>query len=181
MNDRTRYTAAETEQLRILFAQGLSDEEIAAVIGRTAPSVYGRRLRLGLKHPNAADMAAANAKHWTEDEVLFIKNYWKLKTDIWMANKLGVKLNAYVYKRKQMGLKKNWRVKSGIRQSWKFADEEFLRKHYGRHSCQDIADHLDGRYTVAAIYRKARILGLTKDYCNCGKRYPLIDDNYQRE
>lgn len=179
MNYRTAYTAKEIEQLRILFAQGNSDEQIAAVLGRSEFSIRNKRLQLGLKHPNAADMAAEKAKHWSPDEELFIRNYWQQKSDSWMAKKLRVKLNIYIYKRKKMGLKKNWRVKPGIRHSWKFTDEEFLRQHYGRHSCQDIAAHLGGRHSIDSIYKKALRLGLKKDYCNCGKHYPLIDANYQ--
>lgn len=29
-------------------------------------------------------------KNWTNDELMFIRNFWREKSDKWMANKLGV-------------------------------------------------------------------------------------------
>ena len=164
MTDRTRYTAKEIEQLRILVAQGNSDEQIAAVMGRTPRSVADHRRRLGLLRMSAADMAAKKSKHWTRDEVDFICNFWNEKTDKWMAKKLRVTEAVYKNKRHELGFYKHWLHKKGLRRSWTFSEEEFLRQHYHNHSAKDIAAHMQGRHSPYAIKLKAAKLELRKEY-----------------
>lgn len=175
MNYRTAYTAKEIEHLRILFAQGNSDEQIAAVMGRTPRSVADHRRKLRLLHMSAVDMAVKKSKHWSRDEVDFICNFWNEKTDKWMARKLRTTEAVYKSKRLELGFSKHWRHKKGLRRNWTFSDEEFLRQHYATHSAKDIAANMQGRHTAYAVICKANSLGLRKEKRPGRHGFPPID------
>jgi len=175
MNYRTAYTAKESEHLRILFAQGNTDEQIAAVMGRTLRSVADHRRKLRLLHMSAVDMAVKKSKHWSRDEVDFICNFWKEKNDKWMAKKLKTTEAVYKNKRRELGFQKHWRQKKGLRRSWTFSDEEFLRQHYTTHSAKNIAALMKGRHTPYAIICKANKLGLRKETRPGRHGFPPID------
>lgn len=113
---------------------------------------------------------------WTDDEVLFIRNFWRNKSDKWMANKLGVPVHVYKYRRQQMHLLKHWTNLKGRCMSWTFAQVEFLRTHYPDHSCYEIAKYIN--HSTAAIKKKAKRLGLSKSL-NPGRRgFDPIENYY---
>lgn len=188
MDSKPRYTPNELEQLRILFGQKKSDEQIASIMGRSVTGIRVKRRQLGLFRPDAVVISQKKGHKWSEDELQFIRNYWNKKTDEWMARKLGVTVSAYKHKRQRMSvmtmdgrkrLVKTWTHRKGRRDTWTFAQEEFLREKYPTHSAADIARYL-GRKENAVQY-KANRMGLKKAY-NCGRRgYAPVEQYYNPE
>ena len=153
--------------MRLMFAQGKSDEQMADSLQRTVLAVLRKRARLHLLRPTAADISVANGKKWTEDEDLFIENYWREKTDAWMARKLGVSKTIYVRHRRKRGFLKTWEARKDRRKSWKWSEEQFLLNYYHTHSAAETGRRL-GR-TTSAIHSKALRLGCKKRAALCQK------------
>ena len=182
---KEHYTDKEVLWLRLLFEQGHSDTEIAAILERTASGIQSKRQTLRLLRPTCVDIKRKKAHRWTKDEEEFILNYWYTKTDEWMAAKLKVSVAAYKYKRKSMNtyangkkrrLVKDWTQKKGRHTSWTFNQEQFLIERYPTHSSADIARYL-GR-NPAAIIKKANTMGLKKEYFPGKRGYPPIEQYY---
>lgn len=182
-----RYTAEEKLQLRTMFEQGKSDEAIAEAMGRTVIGVQYMRRKMKLFRPDAVEISREKGHQWTEEEELFISNYWKTQTDSWMAKKLGVSVSAYKHKRRRMkvqtlggekpaGYIKNWERAKGRRRTWTFKQEEFIREHYPTHSAAEIAQYL-GR-GENAIQWKAKRMGLKKAYISGRRGYERIENYY---
>ena len=188
MTPRPRYTAKELEHLRILFRQKKSDDEIAAIMGRGINGIRQKRRQLGLHRPDAVALTAKHCHRWTEDELLFIRNYWRTKTDKWMAQKLGVSLASYKKKRQRMAvctpdgirrLVKSWTNRKGRHDTWTFNQEEFLREHYPTHSAAELSAYLGRREN--AIQYKAHRMGLKKAYNPGRKGYKPIEQYYDNK
>lgn len=184
---KTRYTDKEKMQLRLMFEQGKSDEEIAEAIGRTLIGVTFKRRKMGLMRADAIELNKVNCHQWTEEEELFITSYWREMTDSWMAKKLGVSVSAYKHKRKRMkvqtlggekpaGYIKNWKGKKGVRRSWTFKQEEFMKEHYPTHSAAEIAKYLNK--SENAVQYKASRMGLRKNYIAGRRGYEKIERYY---
>lgn len=188
--NKPRYTKKELIQIKLMFEQGKSDEEIAEALGRTLTGLLYKRRQMGLHRPDAVELTKAKGHQWTDEEELFITNYWREMTDAWMAKKLGVSVSAYKHKRKRMKIKtlggekpagyiKSWERKKGVRRSWTFKQEEFLKEHYPTHSAAEIAKVL--KRNENAIQWKAKRLGLKKEY-NPGRRgYEPIESYYTQK
>lgn len=114
-------------------------------------------------------------KNWTNDELMFIRNFWREKSDKWMANKLGVPIHIYKYRRQRLKLFKPWTIRKGRRTSWTYAQEVFLCTYYPTHSAKDIARHLNR--SIDAIRHKAKRMNLKKNF-NPGRRGFRPIDNY---
>lgn len=192
MNNKNRYTKNELTQLRLLFNQGKSDESIAAIMGRGIEGIKAKRRQLGLHRPDAAAISIKNGHKWTKDELEFIRNYWRTKTDEWMAKKLGVTVSSYKHKRQRMttvstlsgkpknaGYIKRWTQAKRRHDTWTYTQEEFLREKYPNHSAKDIARYL-GR-SENAIQWKAKRMGLRKDYIAGRKGYQPVENYYSKE
>lgn len=168
------YTEKEKEWLRILFEQKKSDEEISAIMGRTVRSVADQRRKLRLKRLTISEVAHMKSKKWTKYEIDFICNYWKEKSDTWMARKLGVTYGVYKKKRLELGFRKPEKLKRGIRKTWTYAEEEFMKEHYPTHNAKDIARHLK-RHSAQGVIEKAKKLGLRKAYSPGCRGFADID------
>lgn len=156
MNSRPRYTATELEHLRILFKQKKSDEQIAAIMGRGVCGIRQKRRQLGLHRPDAVAIGIKKGHKWTEDELQFIRNYWRTKSDEWMAKKLGVTVSSYKHKRRKMTIQtldgrkrlvKAWTHRKGRHDTWTHNQEEFLREHYPTHSAKELSAYLGRKET----------------------------------
>lgn len=188
MNRRPRYTKKELEHLRILFKQKKSDEQIAAIMGRGVTGIRQKRRQLGLHRPDAVDISIKNGHNWTEDELRFIRNYWRTKSDKWMAKKLGVSVSSYKHKRQRMKTLsltgrevsaryiKRWTHQKGRHDTWTYNQEEFLRDNYPTHSAKELAKYL-GR-GENAIQWKAKRMGLKKAFNPGRKGYKPIEQYY---
>ena len=170
---KPRYTDADKEWLTLLFEQGKSDSEIAAIMGRTETGVSQKRRALRLHRPDAIALTMEKAHRWSKDDLLFINNYWRDLTDRQMARKLGVTLSTYKHKRQRMGFFKDWEQRKDRRRTWSFSDELFLRENYGTRSAKDIAEHLHRKENT--IQCKAHRLGLKKDYIPGRRGYQKLN------
>lgn len=188
MNSRQRYTDSELEHLRTLFKQKKSDEQIASIMGRGLQGIKAKRRQLGLHRPDAVAISIKKGHKWTDDDLLFIRNYWREQTDRWMARKLGVSVSSYKHKRQKMvvqtlegrrRLVKTWTHKKGRRDTWTYNQEEFLREHYPTHSAKQLMPYL-GR-DENAIQWKAKRMGLKKAYNPGRKGYPPVEQYYNPE
>lgn len=192
MNNKKRYTKNELTQLRLLFEQGKSDESIAAIMGRGVTGIQQKRRQLGLHRPDAVAISIKNGHHkWTKDELEFIRNYWRTKSDKWMAKKLGVSLDSYRQKRLRMKTLsltgrevparyiKRWTQSKGRHVTWTYNKEVFLRENYPTHSAKELAKYLGLKEN--AIQCKAYRMGLRKDYNPGRKGYPPIENYYSKE
>ena len=106
MNSRQRYTDSELEQLRTLFKQKKSDGQIAETMGRSVCGIAIKRRQLGLHRPDAVAISIKKGHKWTDDDLLFIRNYWREQTDRWMAKKLGVSVSSYKHKSRALRFSK---------------------------------------------------------------------------
>lgn len=166
----TPYTAAELEQLRLMFAQGRTDEEMSRALCRSMESIMRHRYRLGLKRPGACERSVEQGHRWTEEETQFVRNYWREKSDRWMAAKLGVPVGVYRRKRRSLEycapdgqkrrcLKSRYRQK-GMRRTWRFAEEQYLIDHYAALTAEEIARRLGKK--PHSVRNKVAYLGLRK-------------------
>lgn len=185
MNSRPRYTATELEHLRILFKQKKSDEQIAAIMGRGVTGIRQKRRQLGLHRPDAVAIGIKKGHKWTEDELQFIRNYWRTKSDEWMAKKLGVTVSSYKHKRRRMTIQtldgrkrlvKAWTHRKGRHDTWTHNQEEFLREHYPTHSAKELSAYLGRKEN--AIQWKAKRMGLKKAFTPGRKGYDPIEQYY---
>ena len=161
MKKNGQWTESEVLQVRLLMEQGKSDEEIAAIVGRTAGAVARKRLMNGWKRDSHMDLVEKTT--WTRHELEFIRLYWREVTDKKLAAKLGKSVAAVRRKRTQMGFRKDYEIKKGRRRCWSYEDEETVRRFYGRHGAEDIRRYLRGKHTVTGIRRKAQNMGLKKE------------------
>lgn len=185
---KPHYTFSEIEQLRNLFNQNKSDEEIASIMGRGIEGIKAKRRRLGLLRPDAVEISIKNGHNWTKNDLQFICNYWRTKSDKWMAEKLGVSVSSYKHKRQRMILTsptghvkparfiKHWTHKKGSHITWTFNQELFLRENYPTHSAKDLAAYL-GR-NENAIQWKAKRMGLKKNFNPGRKGYEPLEQYY---
>lgn len=176
--------------MRILFRQGKSDEEIAGIMGRGKTGVERKRQEMGLHKPDAIALGRKKWHKYTADELEFIKNWWDKKSDKWMARKLGVGVDAYRAVRRRMSekslsgkkretpLKKTWTQQKGMRKTWTYAQEEFLREHYPTKDTAEIARILGRK--PAAIIDKAKRIGIKKAYKPGARGYEPIDGYYKK-
>lgn len=181
-----RYTKEEKLQIRLMFEQGKSDEQIAETMGRPLGGVLYMRRKMGLHRPDAVELTRQKGHQWTEEEELFIRNFWREKSDRWMAAKLGVSESAYKHKRQRMSettlgekkpMIKEWTRKKGRRLSWTFMEEQYMIEHYPWHSAAEIGKVLGKRENT--IQCKAKRMGLKKAY-NPGRRgYGPIENYYE--
>lgn len=180
MGKNGNWTESEVLQVRLLMEQGKSDEEIAAIVGRTAKAVARKRQRKGWKRDR--HMELVEKATWTRHELEFIRLYWRELTDKKLAAKLGKSVAAVRRKRTLMGFRKDWEVKEGRRRSWSYEDEEMVRRFYGRHGAEDIRRYLRGKHTVTGIRQKAQNMGLKKEeWGKWGRRgLESIAEYYQR-
>lgn len=186
---KKKYTEQELEHIRLLFKQKKTDEEIARIMGRGVEGIKAKRRQLGLNRPDA--VAIKNGHNWTEDELQFIRNYWRTKTDKWMAKKLGVSVSAYKHKRQRMttltltgrekpaGYIKRWTHAKGRHVTWTYTQEEFLKEHYPHHSAKELAKYLGRKENT--IQCKAHRMGLKKAYNPGRKGYQPIEQYYNPE
>lgn len=181
-----RYTKEEKLQIRLMFEQGKSDEQIAETMGRPLGGVLYMRRKMGLHRPDAVELTRQKGHQWTEEEELFIRNFWREKSDRWMAAKLGVSESAYKHKRQRMSettlgakkpMLKEWTRRKGLRHSWTFAEEQYLIEHYPWHSAAEIAKELGRKEN--AIQWKAKRLGLKKAYIAGRRGYGPIENYYE--
>lgn len=184
MTYKTTYTEDELNSIRLLFEAGKSDEEIAQAIGRPLTGVKIKRTQMRLLRPSAVELSKRHAHKWTKDEEEFILNFWREKSDKWMAKKLGVTLAQYKKKRSRMKnskgrLIKTWTQRKNYHNAWTFNQEEFLREKYPYHSAGEIARYL-GK-SVTSVWTKAHRMGLCKGYNAGRKGYPLIEQYYDNE
>lgn len=188
MGKRQRYTASELEQLRILFNQKKSDEQIAAIMGRGVEGIRYKRRLLGLHRPDAVAISQKKGHKWTEEELQFIRNYWRTQSDEWMAKKLGVTVNVYKHKRHKMTattmdgrkrLVKTWTQRKGRHDTWTYNQEEFLRENYPTHSAKELGKYLGRKEN--AIQCKANRMGLTKAFNPGRNGYEPIEKYYNPE
>lgn len=156
---RPRYTEKELLHIRLLFEQGKSDSEIAAIMGRTEIGVRLKRQKLRLFRPDCVAMTVEKSK-WNKEMELFITNYWKDLTDLQMARKLGVTRQAYKRKRQRMGFFKYDEQRKDRRRTWTFTEELFMIENHGKLTAKQIGKHLGRHYT--AINTKAMRMGITK-------------------
>lgn len=187
MKNKERYTKEEMLQIRLMFEQGKSDEEMAEALGRKLTGLQYKRRRMGLHRPDAVELTKAVSHQWTEEEELFIRNFWREKSDRWMAAKLGVSLSSYKHKRQRMSetmlgpkkrMVKEWTRRKGLRQSWTFTEEQYLTEHYPWHSAAEIAKVLHRKEN--AIQWKAKRMGLKKAYYPGRRGYETMATNYVR-
>lgn len=93
----------------------------------------------------------------------FLENYWTVKTDDWLAQKLGVTPMAVKNKRRVLGLKrespakghlygKHWRRKDG----WSEVEEEYMKMGYGKVSTKRMAKVL-GRAAKSLCLKACRM------------------------
>lgn len=183
-----RYTEKELVWITRLFEQGRSDEEIATTVGRTVYGIRWKREKMGLFRPSAIEISKQQGHKWTDEEILFIKNYWNSQTDEWMAKKLGVTVRVYRLKRQKMTvntidgskrLLKSWIHRKGRHITWTWGQEEFLREHYPTHGAADIARYVG--HTKKAVIHKANRMGITKDYKPGEKGYPPVEQYYNSD
>lgn len=183
---KEKYTKEEKLQMRLMFEQGKSDEQIAEVMGRTLCGVAYMRRKMGLHRPDAVELTRQKGHQWTEEEELFIRNFWKEKSDRWLAAKLGVSLAALKKKRQRMSettlgekkrMTKDWERQKGKRRSWKFSEEQYMIEHYPWHSAAEIGEAL-GRKENAIQYKAYR-MGLKKAYIPGRRGYGPIENYYE--
>lgn len=188
MNKRPRYTKKELEHLRILFKQKKSDEQIAAIMGRGVTGIRQKRRKLGLHRPDAVAISIKKGHKWTEEELQFIRNFWRTQSDEWMAKKLGVSVCSYKHKRQKMSVQtlegkkrlvKTWTHKKGRRDTWTYNQEEFLRENYPTHSAKELSAYLGRKEN--AIQWKAKRMGLKKAYNPGRGGYEPIEQYYNHE
>lgn len=188
MSGRQRYTAKELEHLRILFTQKKSDEQIAAIMGRGVTGIRQKRRKLGLHRPDAVAISIKKGHKWTEEELQFIRNFWRTQSDEWMAKKLGVSVSSYKHKRQKMSVQtlegkkrlvKTWTHKKGRRDTWTYNQEEFLRENYPTHSAKELSAYLGRKEN--AIQWKAKRMGLKKAYNPGRGGYEPIEQYYNHE
>lgn len=188
MSGRQRYTAKELEHLRILFKQKKSDEQIAAIMGRGVTGIRQKRRKLGLHRPDAVAISIKKGHKWTEEELQFIRNFWRTQSDEWMAKKLGVSVSSYKHKRQKMSVQtlegkkrlvKTWTHKKGRRDTWTYNQEEFLRENYPTHSAKELSAYLGRKEN--AIQWKAKRMGLKKAYNPGRGGYEPIEQYYNHE
>lgn len=180
MGTKGKWTEKEVLQVRLLMEQGKSDEEIAAIVGRTARAVAERRKRNGWRRENCVDLAIKNRTTWTKHELKFIRLYWRNLTDKKIAAKLRKSAALVRDKRLEMGFKKAYMKKKGLRRGWTYADEETVRRFYGRHSAEDIRRYLTGKHTAAGVRQKAFAMGLKKEVWAGRGRLETIAEYYSR-
>ena len=182
---KEHYTESEVRQLQVLFEQKKTDAEIAAIMGRPVSGIKSKRQTLRLLRPTIVDIKKSKAHKWKDEEEIFIRNYWRTKSDRWMAKKLGVSVSVYKAKRRSMTTRVDGKLqrlvdnrwgKKGCRRTWTFNQEEFLKQHYPTHSSADLARYL-GR-TPTAIIKKANTMGLKKDFFPGKQGYPPIEPYY---
>lgn len=185
---KEHYTDSEVRQLQVLFDQKKTDAEIAAIMGRPVSGIKSKRQTLRLLRPTIVDIKKKKAHKWKDWEELFIRNYWRTKSDRWMAKKLGVSLAVYKAKRRSMttyvdgrrcSLDKGRFHKKGIRQTWTYNQEQFLIEHYPTHSAKDIARYVG--HSRQAVIKKANTMGLKKAYFPCPNSYPPIESYYNSQ
>lgn len=187
-NNGQRFSKKEIAWIKTLFEQGRSDEDIALTLGRSVGGVCRKRGQMGLYRPDAIAISIEQGHKWTDEEILFIKNYWNSQTDEWMAKKLGVTVRVYRWKRQKMTvntidgskrLLKSWIHRKGRHITWTWAQEEFLREHYPTHGAADIAHYVG--HTKKAVIHKANRMGITKDYKPGEKGYPPVEQYYNSD
>lgn len=160
-----RWDSTQEAQLRILFSQKKTDEQIAEIMGRTKFSVQSRRLKLGLLHPTATDIARKKSHKWTDDEIQFIRLYWLTKKNKWMARKLGVTVPQYKYIRNRLRLMKDNRQQLDDRR-YTPLEKYYIEIAYGVIPATRIAKTLNRTPRSILIY--AHRHGHKSPYCrNC--------------
>lgn len=156
------WTSTEELQLKLLYQQGKSDKQIAAILGRPSEQcIKTRRIKLGMKKKTICQLRHIKAKKWNCHEEEFIRNYYRQKSDEWMANKLKVTVSEYGSKRRSMGLSKSYvagRYSNGERRGWTYMEDEFLRTWYSDYSAALIASYIGKK--VGCVRRRAFVLGL---------------------
>jgi hypothetical protein len=92
------WTAQEVRELRRLFARGLTDQEIAERLGRTAPNaIASRRFILGL--------VRLDEKPWTEEDNDALRRMWDTTATVReIAAVLGRSPGAVTQRRRRLGL-----------------------------------------------------------------------------
>lgn len=185
MTARPHYTQQELDTIRLLFEAGKSDEEIAQALGRPLTGVKVKRVKLRLLRPDAVEISLRTAHRWTKEEEEFILNFWREKSDKWMARKLGVTIAQYSKKRCKMKYYadgknerciKTWTQQKGKRQGWTFNQEEFLKEYYPTHSAEEIGRYLGKKPN--AVQTKAHRMGIKKAYIAGYHGYPPIEQYY---
>ena len=96
-----------------------------------------------------AENEARNGKHWTAEEIAFLKENWKLPLDE-LSEKLGRSATSIRDRGYTLGL---------YREKWTQEDDDYLQDKWGTVSIPGIAKHL-GR-TEAAIMNRVQELGLS--------------------
>lgn len=161
------WSEADDRDLRTLWCAKVSAEDIGDVLGRTAGAVNTRATHLGLHW--------RRKKIWTEEEKMFIVNYGPGKGRRWMARKLEVTPGCYDLIRKKLeikGCETRYGVK-GLRRTWHFGEEEWLKRHIDDYSWQRLGELLG--HTAEAVRVKARSLGLKKGPSPGRRGYPPIE------
>ena len=161
-NHYQRWDSSQEAQLRILFSQKKSDEQIAEIMGRTKSAVETRRIKLGLLYHTAIDIAVKKSHKWTEDEIQFIRLYWLSKKNKWMTRKLGVSVTQYKYIRKRLGLLKENRQHLDDRR-YTPLEKYYIEIAYGVIQATRIAKTLHRK--PRAILTYAQRHGLKSPYC----------------
>jgi hypothetical protein len=92
------WTPQEVRKLRRLFARGLSDEEIAERLGRTAPNaIASRRFILGL--------VRLDEKPWSDEDNETLRRMWDTTATVReIAAVLGRSPGAVTQRRRRLGL-----------------------------------------------------------------------------
>lgn len=138
------WTGEELNKLQRMFAEGVTDREIAKVLGRTEKAVRKKRWISGL--------GKGDRFFWQQKEIDYIKENYKHKTDRELAEVLGRTTVAVLKKRSELCLKKK---------GWSDKEEKVLSQMFwAGNDDKDIATALGREEEL--IGRKRRELGLLK-------------------
>lgn len=147
---RRKWTDKEINQLKELYATGLSSTGIATVLGRKEGSVKSKAFSIGLKKAGY---------HWTKEEEMKLKNQYNFTSNKELAGLLNKSPGAVKLKLKRLGLSRENRV---VDNRWSPAEDDIILEKYANTDIETLSEMLPKR-TSGAIHNRASKLDIKKD------------------
>jgi hypothetical protein len=140
----------EEEDLKLGVSLGLTDKQLAEILGKTDSSIRSKKQRLLLN--------LDSYRGWTQEEIEYLNKYYEIEGPKYCANALNRTSKSCAKKAEKLGLKRVY---------WTDAEVTFLKENYLEKGATFCATEL--RKSFGSTARKAERLGLLSS-CKGGKK-----------